>query len=574
MILVADVVGFSRLMGVDEEATLATLNSYREIMVGLIAAHDGRVVSTTGDGLLAEFPSAVEAMRSAVEIQENIKTRNRELPDDRKMRLRIGVNLGDVMVEGDDLYGDGVNVAARLETIADPGGICVAGTVYDQVKNKLDLEYKNLGEQKVKNIADAVRAYAVLLGPPEAVSAGIDSGPPPLPRRPSIAVLPFANFSGDPEQEYFSDGITEDIITGLSKISGLLVVARNSSFVYKGKAENVQQVGQDLGVKHVLEGSVRKVGERVRITAQLVDAETGYHLWAERYDRELTDIFELQDEITGNIVAALEVKLTAGEHEQVTHRYTENMEAYDLFLQARECRLIHTREAMAQARAMFEQAIAHDPDFAGAYAELSHLYLINWHHQWSDAPKDLDHAYELVKKAVALDESLPEAHTYLGWIDVWRGRHAEAVTEAKRAIEIDPNFAEGYARLAEILTFAGKPEEGIELMKKAMRLNPHYFGWYLFALGHAYYLAGEPGEATATLRRAVVRSPNFLPAHLILAAVHGEAGEIEEARAAVAEILRISPRYCLELGTRRPYSDEAVLERLIDALGKAGLPGI
>ena len=322
VILVADVVGFSRLMGADEEATLATLNSYREIIKGLIAAHEGRVVSTTGDGLLAEFPSPVEAVRSAIEIQENIKTRNGELSDDRKMRLRIGINLGDVMVEGDDLYGDGVNVAARLETIADPGGICVASTVYDQVRNKLDLEYKDLGARKVKNIADPVRVYAVLLGPPETTSADIESGPPPLPRRTSIAVLPFNNFSGDPEQEYFSDGIAEDIITGLSKISGLLVVARNSSFVYKGRHENIQQVGRDLSVKHVLEGSVRKSGERVRITAQLIDAETGYHLWAERYDRDLTDIFELQDEITGNIVAVLEVKLAAGEHEQVTHRYT------------------------------------------------------------------------------------------------------------------------------------------------------------------------------------------------------------------------------------------------------------
>ncbi len=340
VILAADVEGYSRLMGADEEATFKTLSAYREIIDGLIARHDGRIVGTAGDSVLAEFGSAVEAVRCAVEIQRELEKRNAELPEDRKMHFRIGVNLGDVMVEGDNLLGDGVNVAARLEGLAEPGGICLSGMVHQSIEGKLDLAFADLGEQQVKNIAKPVRAYKVLVEP--GAAAATVSGPQPrrspVPDKPSIAVLPFINMSADPEQEYFSDGITEDLITDLAKISGLFVASRNAVFRYKGEAVEPQRVSQELGVRYVLEGSVRKAGDRVRISAKLIDPPTGYHVWAERYDRVLTEVFALQDEITAKIVTALEVKLPEGEQEQVARRYTENLEAYDYFLRWKACR--------------------------------------------------------------------------------------------------------------------------------------------------------------------------------------------------------------------------------------------
>ena len=572
-ILAADVVGYSRLMEADEEATLATLNAYRRFIDERIVDHRGRVFGGAGDSVIAEFASPVEAVRCGVKIQQELATRNAELPEDRRMQFRIGVNLGDVMAEGENLFGDGVNIAARLEQLADPGGIYVSDDIYRQVEGKVDVAFDDLGEQRVKNITKPLRVFRARLGEDMAAGALGSSEPLPLPDKPSIAVLPFTNISGDLEQEYFSDGITEDIITDLSKVSALFVIARNSVFTYKGRAVRVQEVSRDLGVRYVVEGSVRKSGNRVRITAQLIDGMSGGHMWAERYDRDLTDIFALQDEITEKIVAALQVKLTEGEQEQVARRYTENLVAYDYFLRGRADQARATKETNAQAREMFERAIELDPNFAGAYAVLSHTYSRDWSYQWSDDTQALERASEAAKMAVTLDDSLPLAHARLAWIYLWRRQHEQAIAEVKRAIFLDPNFAEGYARLGIILTYAGRPGEGIDLVKKAMRLDPYYPPLYLFYLGHAHYLVGQYEEAIAVLKRSFTRNPDQLPSHLDLAVIYCELGRKEEARAEVAEVLRISPRASLEGQRERMlFKDQAVLERYLENLRKAGLP--
>ncbi len=574
-ILAADVVGYSRLVREDEEGTLRTLSAYREVIDGLVAEHRGRIFGSAGDSVIAEFASPVEAVRCAAEVQRKLGERNANLPGDRRMEFRIGVNLGDVVVEGDNLLGDGVNVAARLQELADPGGVCVSAIVFDQMEGKTNLAFADLGEQQVKNIAKPVRAYKVFVEPGAAAVTVPGSQPrrSPVPDKPSIAVLPFANMSGDPEQEYFSDGITEDLITDLAKISGLFVASRNAVFLYKGKAVKPGEVSRELGVRYVLEGSVRKAGDRVRISAQLIDAGTGYHLWAERYDRDLTDIFALQDEITEKIVKALEVKLTEGEQEQVARRYTENLEAYDYFLRGRVYQARGSKESNAQAREMFERAIELDPTFAGAYAILSYNHFRDWTNHWSEGPQALERALEAAKKAVALDDSLPLAHTYLGWAYAWRKQYEEAIAEGERAIALDPNFAEGYARLGQILSLAGRPEEGLGLVKKAMRLDPHYPPTYLIYLGRLYYAMGQYEDAIAAMKRSITRDPDFLYPRLVLAVIYSELGRIKEAQAEVAEALRFSPRVSIEgQRERMPFKDPAALERYLNALRKAGLP--
>ena len=574
-ILAADVVGYSRLMAADESGTVAQLKAHRkELLDPKTTEHHGRVVKLMGDGTLMEFGSVIDAVKFAVDVQKAMAERNSDVPDERQIIYRIGINIGDVIVEDDDIYGDGVNVAARLEQLADPGGICIARNVFNQVKNKLDVNFRDIGEQKLKNIPEAVRAYQIVMGSKDPGPAAVKRDEPlPLPDKPSIAVLPFVNMSDDPKQEYFSDGITEDLITDLSKISALFVVSRNAVFLYKGKATKPVEVSQELGVRYVLEGSVRKAADRVRITAQLIDPTTGYHLWAERYDRELTDIFALQDEITEKIVKALEVRLTEGEQEQVASRYTDNLEAYDHFLRGRAYQARGSKESNAHAQKVLERAIGLDPTFAGAYARLSYSYHRDWFNQWSEGPQALERAFEAAKKAVALDDSLPLAHTYLAWACVWRKQHEEAIAEGQRAIALDPNFAEGYARLGQILTLAGRPQEGIDLIRKAMRLDPHYPPVYLNYLGRAYFTMGKHEEAITALKGSLTRDPDFLYARLILAVVYSELGRNEEAQAEVAEALRISPRTSLESQRERmPIKDQAVLERFIDGLRKAGLP--
>lgn len=570
-----DVKGYSRLMGDDEEATIHTLKTYREVISRLIEQHHGRVVDAPGDNMLAEFASAVDAVKSAVAIQQELKTKNAELPAHRQMHYRIGINVGDVVVEGERIYGDGVNIAARLESLAEGGGICISGNVHEQVQNKLAIAYSYQGEQPVKNIAKPVHVYQVELEVQTA--APIPSlGPPtalPFPDKPSIAVLPFTNMSHDPEQEYFSDGITEDLITDLSKISGLFVISRTSVFLYKGKAVKPEQVSHELGVRYVVEGSVRKAGNRVRITVQLIDATTGYHLWADRYDRELQDIFALQDEVTREVVAVLEVKLTRGEQERLGRTPTENLEAYDSFLRG-EASLWHlTRETHAQARQMFERALELDPQYATAYADLGWTYLVEWAMQWSQDPQTLERAFALAQKALALDEALPQAHTILGVVYLWQKQHAQAIAAGERAVALDPNSAEGYAWLANILNFAGKPQEARGAAEQAMRLNPQYPGaWHLFEIGHAAYLLGQYEEAIVALKRVLTREPEFWPAHFHLTISYSEAGQEDAAQAHAAEVLRLSPTFSLEaMRQTLPYKDPAVLERALAALRNAGL---
>jgi adenylate cyclase len=424
-ILSADVKGYSRLMGEDEMATIRTLTSYRALMTTLVQQRHGRVVDSPGDNLLAEFASVVDAVQCAMEVQQEIKARNADLPASRRMEFRIGINLGDVIVEQERIYGDGVNIAARLESLADPGGICLSGTVYDQVEGKLALNYEPLGEQAVKNITRPVRVYRVQVEEvePKGVTPRRDGSPLPgveqaqalsLPDKPSIAVLPFVNMSNDSEQEYFSDGITEDLITDLSKLSGLFVISRNSVFLYKGKAVKPKQVSQELGVQYVLEGSIRKAGNRVRITAQLIDAATGYHVWADRYDRDLQDIFAMQDEVTKRIVTALEIKLTEGERQRLGYVPTGSLEAYDYYLRGLECHSLATEKDNTQAQEMLEKAIQLDPQFALAYACLGWNYFERWVLGWNQGAEMLEHAFALAQQALVLEPGLSDGHRLLG----------------------------------------------------------------------------------------------------------------------------------------------------------------
>ena len=613
-ILSADVIGYSRLMRDSEEATVRDLAAHRVVLTEIIQQHHGRVVDSPGDNILAEFASVVDAVNCAIKIQEEIRKSNTDNPEDRRMEFRIGINLGDVIEEEGRIYGDGVNIAARVEGIAAAGGIAISGTVYEHIKDKLSLGYHYLGEQNVKNIPEPVEIYQLLTEPADAgkmidekkpktmkwrwvtsgaialiilvvgaiiiwhyyfraqiESASLEKMAFPIPDKPSIAVLPFENISGDPEQEYFSDGITEDLITDLSKISGLFVIARNSVFIYKGRTIKIAEVGRELGVRHVLEGSVRKANGRVRITAQLVDATTQGHLWAERYDRDLKDIFALQDEVTQKIVAALAVKLTEDEQERLVRKYTENMEAYDSFLQGMELIHHHTKEANVQARQMYKRAIDLDPKFAAAYALLGLTYSQEWSHGWSQNPQALERAFELAQAAIALDNSLPFGHAILGEIYLWKKHYEKAVAEQEKAIALSPNDADLISGLGGILNWAGRPEEAIELVKKAMRLNPMYQTEYLWNLGHAYFLRGRYGEAIETLKRARDRNPEYLPVHVYLSASYINQGQQKEARAEAAEASMLSPQTSMEAWKQRlPYKNQAVLERLIDSLRKAG----
>jgi adenylate cyclase len=570
-ILSADVKGYSRLMGEDEVATVRTLTAYRLVMRTCIQEHRGRVVDAPGDNLLAEFASVVDAVQCAIEIQRALKSRNADLPPSRKMEFRVGINLGDVIVEGERIYGDGVNIAARLEGLAEAGGLCISGAVYEQIENKLALTYEYMGEQMVKNIARPVPVYRVRAAPAIAASElvepprrGVSALAPFCPDKPSVAVLPFTNMSGDQEQEYFSDGITEDLITDLSKLSGLFVISRNSAFLYKGKAVKPEQVGQELGVHYMLEGSVRKAGNRVRVSAQLVDATNGYHLWADRYDRELQDIFAVQDEVTRKIVAALQVKLTEWEQKCLGRTPTHNMEAYDHYLRGLEYHAHRDKEANAQARQMFERAVALDPKFAAAYAWLGRTYVLEWMYQWSENPQTLERAFALAQQAAALDDALPSAYQTLGYVYLSQRRYEQAIVEAENAVALDPNDADACVTLAEILSCAGRAEEAAPWAEKALRLDPHYPTSYLFALGQAYHLTGRSDEAVATFKRVLTRNPDHLRAHLFLAVLYSDSGQKDKARAEAAACRRLSPRVSLErLREKIPYKDQAFLEHLL-----------
>jgi TolB-like protein/class 3 adenylate cyclase len=620
-ILAADVVGYSSLMEADEEATARTLSTYLEIVEDLVASHHGRVFGSAGDSVVAEFPSPVEAVRCAVDIQRELEIHNVDLPEDRRMRLRIGVNLGDVMVEGDNLLGDGVNIAARLETLADAGGICLSRSVFDQIKKQLDLGYEYLGEHEVKNIAEPIPVYRVLTEPeaagkvigekelatqswkratlvsavavligvagavawlrpwePRIEPASVERMALPLPDKPSIAVLPFINMSGDPEQEYFADGMTEDLITDLSKISGLFVIARNSTFTYKGKTVTIRQVAEELGVRYVLEGSVRRAGDQVRINAQLIDATTGGHVWAERYDSSLTNVFALQDKVTRNIVTALAVNLTVVERERQARRETDSPAAYDAFLRGWAHYRLYTPEDFAKAIPYFEEALRLDPNYGLAHAALAKVY---WEIRLNDWVKSLGTSYAEVNEKArrhleeAMGDPTPLAHRVAADMHISGERWDEAIAEAERAIALDANDPDGYVAMSKVLVRVGRPAEGLEFIETAMRLDPQYD--YLWWLGDARFHQERYDEAAATMLRYTKRTPREEWGFFLLAAAYGQLGREQEARSAVETFNKLRAEV-----RQRPYTladvgdwdfkEPADRERLREGLRKAGLP--
>jgi adenylate cyclase len=578
-ILSADVKGYGRLMGADEEGTLHTLTTYRELMATLIQEHNGRVVNAPGDALLAEFESVVDAVKSAAEIQRELSKRNADLPPDRRMEYRIGINLGDVMVDGDSIYGDGVNIAARLESLADAGGICISGTAFDHVKNKLNLGYKYLGKQAVKNIADPIRVYRVLMEPERAGKViGEKKAKPkkkmafPLPDKPSIAVLPFVNMSRDPEQEFFSDGMTEEIITALSKVPNLFVIARNSTFTYKGKPVKVKKVSEELGVRYVLEGSVQKSGDRVRITAQLIDALSSHHLWAERYDRDLKDIFALQDEITMKIITALQVKLTTGEMAGMIAKGTKNIDAFIKYLQAYELIDSASKEGNAHARKILEEALALDPEYPRIYMGLAYTHFMDVWYGTTDSPdQSLARALELAQKAISLDDSNAAAYSTLGLVYMYKRLYDKAIAECERAVSLDPNSAETIYRLGMVLNYAARAEEALPYLQNAIRLNPLPPAMYFIMLAISYRDSGQYEKAIEASKKALQREPNTQFAYIHMAVSYIRLGQEKEARAAAAEILRINPKFSLERYAKMLPFPQPVADRIIEDLRKAGL---
>jgi adenylate cyclase len=614
-ILSADVKGYSRLMGEDELATVRTLEAYREMIVEIIRKYSGRVVDSPGDNVLAEFASVVDAVESAVQIQHGLKAKNAELPETRRMEFRIGINLGDVIEEGERIYGDGVNVAARIEGLSEGGGICISRTAFDQVKNKLNLGYEYLGEHAVKNITEPIRVYRVLMEPeaagkvigqerprqwrwaviavaftvilgglaiwnfylrsPPIEPASIERMAFPLPDKPSIAVLPFDNMSGDPEQDYLADGITENIITALSYIPEIFVIARNSTFTYKGKAVKAQEVAEDLGVRYILEGSVQRAGDRIRIMAQLIDATTGRHLWADRYDRNLQNFFALQDEITVKIVLALQVKLSVGVQTRLTRKTMPNFEAWSYGVRGYGHMMRHTKADNAKARDFFEQAVGLAPELAPALTALGWTYWEDAYHGWSESRKEsLLRAVELAKKALTLDDSDPMIHALWGAIYLLQRRYDQAIAKGKKSVALGPNQAFPHLLLAMYWYHTGRYEEALPLVRKAMRLNPYYPSTYLELLGGIYLRMGKYEEAADAFRMVVARKPDRIEGHLGLVYAYIRMGRKEQARSEVAEVLRLFPEYSLEVYRKQAqgtHMDPAIVERDIEALREAGL---
>ena len=576
-ILAADVTGYSRLMAADERATVAALDAARNVFKSRIEANQGRVIDMAGDSVLAVFETANGAVAAALAVQQELGSATGTAPEDQRMRFRIGVHLGDVIEKPDGtIYGDGVNIAARLEGLAEPGGIAVSESIRAAVKGKVGASFEDRGEQKVKNIADPVRAYRVRAG--GAAESG-SSAPPLQPKLaltegPSIAVLPFLNMSGDPEQGYFSDGITEDIITDLSELSGLLVIARNSTFTYKGRAADVRQVGREFGVSHVLEGSVRRTGDRVRITAQLIDSAAGHHLWAERYDRRLEDIFAVQDEITREIVAALDVKLLRGEQASVWRRLLRKPEALDAYYRGLDSLNRITREANAQAANCFEEVIRIEPDSPMGYLGTAWTHLSASRYGWSEsAPKSLQQAADLARKALDLDDRCADAHALLGYYHLLSLAHDQAIAAGERSVSLNPNHADNVANLACSYAVSGRPGDAVIAMRRAMRLCPTYPAWYLNILGYAHYQCGEFEDAERVLRLALEREPAYTDCRLILAGVHQARGRAEDARREAREVLRLEPGYRLKQTEARLFivKDREMLARFLDMLRQLGL---
>ncbi len=618
-ILSADAVGYSRLMEDDEEATLRTLTSYREVIATLIKQHNGMVVDSPGDNLLAEFVSVVDAVQCAVSVQNEINARNEDLPQNRKMEFRIGINLGDVIQEGERIYGDGVNIAARLEALAEPGGICVSKTAFDQIERKLPYGYEFIGDQTVKNISKPVGAYRVMLEPrvtvagepekekrapvkrmpiflgaaavlvlaiavgiwqlyirrPSFEPASIEKMAFPLPDKPSIAVLPFDNMSEDPKQEYFSDGLTDQIISGLSKVPNIFVIARNSTFTYKGKPVKVQKVAEDLGVRYVMEGSVQRTADRIRVTAQLIDAINGHHVWSERYDREPKDIFAIQDDITLKIMKAMRIELSEGEAaRQWVEKVPNNLEVFEKMLQARKYAYKYGKADNARARQLFEEVIALDPDYAAAYAGVGFCLFCAARFGFSESPAEsIKTAFKYTHKAIALDDTLDFGHFTLAALYVVTRQYEKALAEGERAVALNPNGADALSALAGTVGCMGRWQESITLAKKSIRLNPFPLPSYYHWLGRAYFMTAQYDDAIITFKKALNVNPNYLPAYAFLAACYSSLDRQAEAEDAAAEVLRINPEFNLESYAKTlPYKNKTDIERYVAALRKAGLP--
>jgi adenylate cyclase len=625
-ILSADVEGYSRLMGDDEEATVRTLTAYREVLTILIQQHNGKVLDSPGDNLLAEFASVVDAVQCAVAVQKEIKTRNDQLPENRRMQFRIGINLGDVIQEKERIYGDGVNIAARLEGLSDPGGICISKTAFDHIESKLPYGYEFLGDQTVKNIAKPVAAYRVLMEPritvagekekvkivpswrrkailagsialvvviivaviwnfyfrpPSMGVASVEKMAFPLPEKPSIAVLPFKNLSGDPTQDYIADGISENIISTLSKISEMFVIASNSTFTYKGKPVKVQQVSEELGVRYVLEGSAQKIGNRIRITAQLIDATKGHHLWSEKYDRDMQDLFTLQDEIAHMILLELQVKLTEGEQARVSRKSTTNLEAWSYAVRGLKLFERPSKENNAKAMELFERAVELDPNYVWAWVRLAWTHVMASMPGWSSSPSEhWKKVTEISKKALMLDESDSDVHALLGLVYRIQGQYERAITEGEKSLILGPTNAQAHVLFSVTMNTVGRFDEAIDLVKRAMRLHPYYPAYYLQWLGGAYRMTGRYEEALTVYNQLLDRSRKgefpILGAHLFLADIYAELGNEDEARTHAAEVLKIEPGFSLKDVSKKiityRYKDPAHLQRRLNALRKAGIP--
>ena len=574
-IMSADVVGYSRLMGTDEAGTLSRLNTLRrELIDPAIAAHSGRIVKLMGDGALVEFASAVDAVTCAVEIQRQLREREAGSSEANPIRFRMGINVGDIIIEGDDILGDSVNIAARIEGIAEPGGISISEDAWRQVQGKVAANFVDVGEQSLKNIARPVRVYRMDLAPKLAAASKAPSPTPVLPDKPSIAVLAFNNMSGDPEQEYFSDGISEDIITDLSKLSELHVIARNSSFTYKGKPVDVMQVGRDLRVRYVLEGSVRKAGNRVRVTGQLIDTESGAHIWADRFDRDLNDIFAVQDELTQEIISALKVKLTPERKDRLARKNTIDQEAYDLFLRGRERAWLNTRSGNIEARNLLGRAVTINPDFAAAHAFIGFTHVNDYINGWAEIPeRSLQIGLEIAERAVQMDETEPQGHYALAVALYFHRQLDRALAEARRSVALAPNFAQGHQTIARILTFSGDANGAINTLDAYMRLDPLYPDMLLYFLAEARFSLGQFDEAVMALKQRHQRNPNSATSYALLASCYGHLGRIAESRAAWAEVIRISPNFSLERQRRiLPFNNPDDFERRVEGMRKAGIP--
>jgi adenylate cyclase len=609
----ADVKGYSRLMGDDEEYTVKTITKYRNIIADLIKKYRGRVVDAPGDNILAEFGSALDAVNSAISIQDTLATENRKLIEHRQMDFRIGINLADVLHKGDRIYGDGVNLAARIENLAEPGGICVSRGVYDQVKKNVSKEFKYMGEHIVKNISEPVRIYRILLSPgsdkntikkpiiksnrimspyalifailvvasaaaiykfyvstPTTVSKSEKAEAPTLRNKPSIAVLPFVNMSKDPDQEYFSDGVTNDIIAALSKFRELLVIASNTVFTYKGKAVNIERIGQELNVKYILEGSVQRIANKLRINAQLIDATTGFHIWSEHYNRDLEDIFSVQNEIVNSIVGKFGVEIDTVERKRAMQKETESLKAYDYWLRGMEYLRRRARSDNVKARNMFEKAVELDPQFSSAYVGLAHTYEVQVAFGWTEFPNQaLRKAEELSLKALGFDNSNAYAYRLLGLVYAIQRNYDLSINKLNRAIELNPNDARSLSQRGQVLIWAGKIDDAINSLETTYRYDPNMIPGDFMFLGIGYYLKGNYEKAISILKEGVSRKPDWVGNHIILAATYAQIGHLEEAKKEAHNVLQLEPFFKIDhYGTVFQNSEHQT--QIVNGLLKAG----